>query len=185
MLHATTISFYNLTPQEQITTQYASQGVTFQTEVPSGPPAISNGYTACTPDDSVCGFALTNTPTGAYPTAEDLDILFPNGASGVSFTFTNWGDNGTTYYTASSGATVVDTGALYNDPYADYFGTVTLTGSDITEIQISNGTGGESNWEFGVGELNYSTSIPEPGTLTLVSCGLLGLCGLLRRRRNT
>ena len=196
MLHATTISFYGMTTGTQITTQFASEGVTFQTAggpvEPGGTGPAAIGWYGCTPgsgggDGDPCGYGLANTPTGEYPTSEYLDIFFPNGASDVSFTFDNQGsseagERGGSYYDAYSGTTLVGTGALYSDPYADYYGTVTVAGSDITEIQLSNGSGGGSSWEFGVGEVTFST--PEPGTLTLLGGGLLGLWGLVRRKRN-
>jgi hypothetical protein len=181
VLHATNISFYGMASGTQITTQYASEGVTFTTENPTWAPAIADSeeWWGCTPDESECGVGLTNTATGDYPTALDLDILFPNGASNVSFTFDNWGEGNGSNYTAYSGATVVASGALDEGAYVDNFGLVTVPGSGITEIQISNACGYDC-WEFGVGELTTA----EPTTLTLLGAGLLGLCGLVRRKRS-
>jgi hypothetical protein len=179
MLHATSynIDFSSLTPGTQISNQYASQDVTFAlTGSPggSGSPAIGSG---------VFPGGLSNSLTGAYPTSEFLDIDFASGVSNVSFTLDTYGSNPNSTFTAYSGATVVDSGGLGG--FSSGFNTQDVTGSGITSIVIDNYYGGivgpDNSWEFVVGDLSYSTT-PEPGTLTLLGSGLLGLCGILRRK---
>jgi hypothetical protein len=173
MLHANTIDFSSVPAGTQITNQYASQGVTFATEQSGVPPAIGWGN------------GLSNTPTGGYPTTNFLDIIFSgSGASNVSFTFCNFGPgNGSFFNAYSTGDILLQTGALDGDPYSDGFGLVTITGSNIGEIEIGNNAG-VSDWEFSVQQVNFTSSsaTPEPGTMLMFGTGVLGLLGAARRR---
>ena len=172
MLQATTITF-NQSSGTQITNQYAAQGVIFQSEDYDGTlgaPAI--GW----------GGGLSNTPTGDYPTTEYLDILIPSGWDNVSFLFDNYGSDNGSYYTAYSGSTALETVSLDTPAYWDSFGFVPVPGSNITEIQISNNTGGDDSWEFSIQNVSNAITTPEPATLSLLGYGLLGLCAVARRK---
>jgi len=187
--HAVDIDFTTIPAGTQISTQYLSQGVWFETFDPSGntsypgyggAPAIGGFNWA-----SVPGYpGLTNSPTGAYPTAEYLIINFTNAASNVSFTFDNWGNGNGTYYNAyDSGGVVVNTARLDGNPAYDDFFSVTV-GSNVSYIWIDNvwsATYG-SNWIFAVGNLSYTeTGVPEPSTLLLLGSGLLGLVAFRKK----
>ena len=193
-----------------ITTQYAADGVTFNTETSGG--GLGTGVTGSGDwkdsdpiDGSVSG--LANTPTGEYPTTEFLDIFFTSPASGVSFWFDNFGcsdsGRGASYYTVyGSGSTVIGGGGLC-PAYGEDFNKIVVGVSGISEIQISNNTpdtftygggGGDDSsddpsggsWEFGLSRVEFTetTTVPEPGTgvLTLFALGLASLGAGLRRK---
>jgi hypothetical protein len=135
--------------------------------------------------------ALTNSPTGVYPTTEQLAILFNGGASDVSFTFNNWGGSDGPGNAGDTQLSVYgSSGLLYTDDLgqnSDYdygFGTVNVTGSGITEIVLDNDAGADNGWEFGVQSITYSgaSETPEPGTFTLLGTGMVGIATMLRRR---
>jgi len=193
-----------------ISTQYASDGITFATETTGG--VLGTGVTgsgdwkASDPiDGTVSG--LANTPTGDYPTTEFLDIFFTSPASGVSFWFDNFGcsdsGRGASFYTVyGSGSTVIGGGGLCPGT-EDNFNQVVVGVSGVSEIQIDNNTpdtftfggGGEGDdptggsWEFGLSRVEFteSTTVPEPGTgaLTLLAVGLAGLAAKLHRKPRT
>lgn len=135
------------------------------------------------------GEALENSPavTAAhdFPTAGILNISFSLPVSGLSFTFDNCpactDDNGASSFTAYSPTdTVIDNANISGD-YGG-FTTVTVVGSDITDLQITNGgTEGVGNWLFGVQELEF-TPTPEPASMLLFGTGLLGVIFVLRNR---
>jgi len=176
-VRADSIDFSSLADGTAVTTEYP--GVTFSLEGgpdSSGPPTI-NSYEGE-------GGALANSTNPDYPTANILNIAFAAPVSGVSFTFDNEGDNGTTLYLASNGSTANISGD------SSGFTLVTVAGGGITNLQINNGYPSDASWYFDIQELNYTlsgtTSAPEPGTLglTLIGLGSLGLMMVMRKRMN-
>ena len=163
------VNFTTTAPGTAVT---SAPGVTFDLQGgpdSSGPPTIGGYYCP------TCG--LTNSTNGgagitSYPTASILDIAFTSPAD-------NWGSGNGTYYTAWDGATVVSSGLA--DTTAGSFALYAVSGSDITDLQINNNTGGDSNWVFGVGELNF-TPTPEPSSLLLFGTGILAMAGLFGRK---
>src|SRR5271169_1322770 len=94
--NAGTLNFSALTTGTVVNTQFP--GIVFSLEgagpVTSGSPVV---------DDGLGG--LMNSPAATeesidYPTAEILDIAFTTPVDAVSFTFNNYGDNGTSAFTA-------------------------------------------------------------------------------------
>jgi hypothetical protein len=127
--------------------------------------------------------ALGNSPTGEYPTSQQLVFSFTGAATDISFLFSNFGDNNsfgapTEYYAYSAADVLVSSGNIGSDNDV----TENVPGSGITKLVVDNGTGGGSSWEFGVYTLNFTASAPEPASLALVGVGLAGL-GLIRRRK--
>jgi len=182
------IDFDAMTPGTQVTTQYLSQGVFFGTNDPSGNTGVVGWGAPAISTSSPYYFyppALSNSPTGQYPTAEYLGIIFTQPAYDVQFTFTNWGaDNGTYFVAWTYGGAYLTGGALDYGPYVyPPFGLVNV-GSYVGTIWIDNvlsATYGY-NWEFGVATLSYSTSCaPEPCTILLLGSGLVGLAAFRKR----
>jgi hypothetical protein len=169
---------YDFTTLSAGTAVTSEPGVTFDLQGgpdSSGPPTI--GGFGC----PTCG--LTNSTNGvaggsSYPTATILDMEFTKPVNDVSFTFANWGSGNGSFYTAWDGATEVSSGDI--DSLAN-FSLVTVGGSDITDLQLNNNTGGGGNWVLAVGELSF-TPTPEPGSLLLLGSGILGMAGVLRRK---
>ena len=171
---AETVDFSGLASGTAVTNQYS--GVVFSLQ---GGPDSSGPPTTWNYDEE----ALGNSTHSGYPTASILDITFTSPASGLSFTFDNYGDNGATFYTAYDGATVVSTGNISD---VGDFDLVAVAGSGITDLQLNNGTGGDGSWYFGVQELTFTsgnvTATPEPGSFLLFGTGILGMAGMLRRK---
>lgn len=123
---------------------------------------------------------LSNSNSGAYPTASILDVSFSQAVGGVSFTFNNEGANYSSGATAYNSAnTVVGYVALGNYNCA-YGCTKSITGPGITDLKFSNGTGGGGSWIFALNSL--STAVPEPSSWALMLGGL-GFIGYVLRRR--
>jgi hypothetical protein len=159
------------------------------TPVSSGPDAaisLMGGYAyggGVSPTTPVTGSfgtpTLGNSTTGEYPTQPIVQFAFTKPVDDVSFTFDNFGANGTSFFSASNGAT----GNIGGSAFAYTLGLVTVPGT-LTNLQVNNGLGSERSWEYGIGEITYST-VPEPATWALMMGGFagIGLLSYLRRHR--
>jgi PEP-CTERM motif len=182
-----TIDFSGLPAGTAVTNQYS--GVVFSLQGgTAGPGNPTTGYGWYDSTSS-----LNNSPNPAtspkagsgYPTANILDIAFSSGVSGVSFTFNNYGTNSypnnSNFAAYGPGNTFISSGDLGN---VNGFSLVSVTGSGITDLKISNGTLGNSDWMFGVGELTYTSAVPEPSTWAMLLLGFAGVGFMAYRRKS-
>jgi len=156
---------------------------------PYGPLSSADGVTFTLAGGNVGGTpavgsfgtpSLGNSPTGNYPTSDQLIFTFSGPASGISAYFNNFGANFASTVTAYDGATplsTTDIGGFDCDSGCD----VTIPGSDVTSVVFDNHG---SNWEYGVYTFTFTpgASTPEPSSLVLLGTGILGLAGAARRR---
>jgi hypothetical protein len=175
---ADTVNFDALPTGTVVSTQYA--GIVFSLAgsgpVTSGSPIVDEKWGGLMNSPAVTGVDVD------YPTATIVNIAFTAAVDAVSFTFDNWGDNGTSAFTAyGPGDVVIDTAIIPNNGLS--FQMVTVVGSDITDLQITNGEPG-TDWGFAVGALTYTplAATPEPSSLILLGTGILGLAGAARRK---
>jgi PEP-CTERM motif len=169
---ATTIDFTTYPLNTPITTV---DGVTFTLYGGPGP-----GGTAVT--GSFGNPALGNSPDGEYPTSQGIAITFSTPVDDVSFVFSNYGDNddfGPSVELAFAGATQTDFQDIGNCNGC----TVSVVGNDITTLYLDNGSDSVYSWEFGLYQLDFTSAVPEPLTLSLFGAGLLGAAGMRRRRK--
>jgi hypothetical protein len=167
---ATTLTFDEFPGGTVLTTQYQSLGVTI-----SG----ATVYTSC--------------PTCLFPPVSGTNVAYaPSGLMTFSFNPTVVGgsvDTVSAYVTAYGGPA----GIYAYDSSNNLLGqsllpagggvngllSVTSSGNPIAEVTIHDNGG-----TFTIDNFSFPTSIatPEPGTLTLLCCGLLGLAVLFRRK---
>lgn len=177
---ADTIDFTSLADGTVVSNQF--DGVVFSISGgpgPDGSPLASSNWTGA-------GVELNNSTTGIYPSSAFLNINFTAPASDVSFTYSNYGfpdgesgGNGASFWTTFDASnTVLDTGLL---SFIEGYSLVSV-GSGVSSLVITNNTGGNSSWVFGLGELTFNGAVPEPGTWTMMIIGF-GAIGVGMRRR--
>ena len=182
--NATTINFNALSPGTAVTNQFS--GVVFS--LIGGPDAGGAPTTGYAYFDGLFS-SLANshntstTPGGGdgYGTANILDIAFSSPVTSVLFTFNNYGSgNGSNYKAFGPGASLISSGDL---SAVNGFTVVSVGGSGITDLRLSNGSGGGYNWIFGVGSLSYS-AVPEASTWVMMLAGFaaLGFAGYRRSK---
>ena len=148
----TTIDFTTLPSGTQISAQYASEGVNFALQNAPGVfavPAIGGSpYLG----------GLSNSPTGVYPTFKYLNFNFTTPVSIESFSFNNYGSNGTSTYSAfSSSGTLLGSGNLGSQSVINSPTLIALDLSNVSELQFYNGAN-SGNWEFVVGSITYQST---------------------------
>lgn len=178
---ATTIDFTSITPGTAISTQYPGLTFSLVGGQQPGTPTVDRAFGTNTPP------TLGNSTTDNYPTGTAINIAFAGLASGISFTFSNFGNNSgfapSNYTAFGAGNSVVSTGNLGN---VQNLTLVPVAGSNILNLLISNGSNGTYSWLYGIGELTYeldaSAAVPEPASWAMMIGGF-GAAGIMIRRR--
>jgi hypothetical protein len=177
---ATTIDFSAEAAGTVVSNQFS--GLTFS--LSGGPSAATAPVVGYGFFDSV--LSLNNSGvfglnTDGYPTGSTITIDFAAPTSGVSFTFNNYGNgNGSTVLYYDAGNTLLGSQLIDN---VNAFGLISVAGSGISRLEITNGTFGEGNWIYGIGQLTYG-AVPEPASWAMLVAGF-GLIGATMRRRQT
>ena len=184
---ATTLDFTSLAAGAVSPTTYASDGVTIFLQN-YGAPLVADaqaqvGVIAGLSNSLYGTSGSTSRPNYPYyPTYQYMTFLFSSGVSDVSFTFDNEGVNSASSYTAYDGfGHVIATGALSSIQDA----LVSVSGSGIRSLIISNGENGARDWVYGVSNLSFDVAaIPEASTWAMLIAGFaaLGFAGYGSRR---
>ena len=101
-------------------------------------------------------------------------------------TFNNFGTSGTgrgasTHTAFDRSGTVVSSGCIGD---LNNLETLTVAGTNVSRLQLSNGTGGTDDWQFGLGSLSFSAGgVPQPSVWAFLILGFGGVGGSLRARR--
>jgi PEP-CTERM motif len=175
---AVTIDFSTLAAGTVVDSQFA--GLTFSL---SGGPSTATapivGYGFFDSVLSLNNSGVYGLNTNGYPTGSLLTVDFAAATGGISFTFHNYGSgNGSvaSFYDASNtliGSLAVDGGGAFS---AYNFG-----GSGVRKLVFSNGSNGNFDWIFGIGQLTYG-AVPEPASWAMLIAGF-GLVGAVARRK--
>jgi len=182
-VQAGTIDFNSLPPNYAVTNQFP--GVTFSLaggNDPFGPPT-----TTWFGQGTFYGGLTDTRYGGSYPTAEFLNATFSTPVTGVVFSFYDAGFNGGNSYTLYDASHSVITSALMPQAGGFPFTYDLSSYTGVSEISWDNGLsdGGHTNsgnWWQDVQSLSFTSVVPEPGTLTLLGTGLVGLAGMIRRK---
>jgi len=177
--HAQLVNFGAMTAGTPVTTQFASEGLTFSLVDTTN--NIGDGVDALfTPEIGIdYPNGISNSPTGNYPTADELNFKFTSPATVDSFTFDNYGDNGSSTWTAlSSSDVVLGTGNVGDDQGS----LTTINLSNVSTLQFSSNEGSGS-WEYVVDNITYSeAAVPEPSTWAMMLGGSILLVVWQRRK---
>jgi hypothetical protein len=114
-----------------------------------------------------------------------LDLNFATPALGLMFTYSVYNRAGAVFndvfgiFTPSSDSLEDFTGTFRYGSLAS--SSTVVTPFSLTSLYFGDGINGQV---FTVDSVEFDSTVPEPGTVALLACGLLGLCGrkLLRKR---
>jgi hypothetical protein len=128
--------------------------------------------------------------TGAFVSgdAQNGGILAPGGTFTITGNGTNGVPNGVIFSGTFSSTKPVQwillgPGANGNNNYALVGTIISASGEAGATVQLTVGTGkGLFNGSIGLESGDTSLSVPEPGTLSLLGTGLIGLAGVIRRK---
>jgi len=164
--------FSTLSSGTNVTNQYA--GTTFSLAgggTTSGSPTVNHG-------------GITNSTTGAYPTADQLVVDFDYAVENVSFNFNNLGNNasfgGTIWSAYDASNTLLGSGSL-SSASGELF---SLGLAGITSIIWDNNLTGRSSWIFSLKSLSFDASVtpvPVPAALFMFVPAILGFFGFRRK----
>jgi hypothetical protein len=151
-------------------------------------PTTAGSVLTSVADPTTSSYSTGNADAFNYGDASSLTITFSTAVSGVSVEAAVLNDISSAAYVellAFDGTTLVDSSTLALDVSGGTFGTLAVSEStsDITSVEIIGLDGnqttaaGDDN-QFAIADV--STATPEPGTISLLGSGLLGLAGMLK-----
>lgn len=176
-----------LNPLDDVTTQYAPQGVTFHgVDDGGGGVNLEVADNGVFPDNNPVSlpFSLSNfyNHSGGNR-AHIMQILFSSAAHGISFYYNGAGGSGssTVFNVYNTAHTLVDTFSVAAAIDAD-FHLVNVADANVGELDIVNPGSGWGHYIDNLSFTESATGVPDGGFTAYLLAAGLGVLGLIRRK---